>query len=66
MSELAHPLYYLSMIRDPLNELGTRDTAVIAIFLRNGKTLLGLREYVKGSPVWTSPGGRCDAGETIE
>jgi GT2 family glycosyltransferase/ADP-ribose pyrophosphatase YjhB (NUDIX family) len=33
-------------------------------FIRNeNKILMGLREYRKGSPVWTYPGGRSDVGE---
>jgi 8-oxo-dGTP diphosphatase len=39
-------------------------TAVVAVIVRDGKVLLGLREYVKGAPVWTCPGGKHEPGET--
>lgn len=37
-----------------------------ALIVRDGKILMGLREYRKGSPVWTFPGGRCEPGERLE
>lgn len=46
--------------------MGDQDTAVVAIILREGKILLGLREYATGNRVWTVPGGRCDKDETLE
>lgn len=40
------------------------------IFLKDGKVLLGLRNYktqqYKDGDFWTTPGGRCDEGEEIE
>jgi 8-oxo-dGTP diphosphatase len=40
------------------------------IFMRDGKVLLGLRNYktqqYKDGDFWTTPGGRCDEGEDIE
>jgi 8-oxo-dGTP diphosphatase len=40
------------------------------IFLKDGKVLLGLRNYktqqYKDGDFWTTPGGRCDEGEGIE
>ena len=40
------------------------------IFIRNGKILLGLRNYktqqYKDADFWTTPGGRCDEGEDVE
>lgn len=40
------------------------------IFLKEGKVLLGLRNYktqqYKDEDFWTTPGGRCDEGEEIE
>lgn len=40
------------------------------IFVRDGKVLLGLRNYktqqYKDGDFWTTPGGRCDEGEEIE
>jgi 8-oxo-dGTP pyrophosphatase MutT (NUDIX family) len=41
-----------------------------AVIVCDQKILLGLRNYTadkwKEISVWTTPGGRCDAGETIE
>lgn len=37
-----------------------------ALIVRDEKVLMGLREYQKGSPLWTFPGGRCDFGEKPE
>lgn len=46
-----------------------RDVAVACIFKEN-KLLIGLRNYTKDKwkdiSLWTVPGGRCDAGETLE
>jgi 8-oxo-dGTP diphosphatase len=39
-------------------------TAVVGVIVRDGKVLLGLREYVKSAPVWTCPGGKHEPGET--
>jgi 8-oxo-dGTP pyrophosphatase MutT (NUDIX family) len=40
------------------------------VFLRDGKVLLGLRNYTtqqyKDGDFWTTPGGRCDEREDIE
>jgi 8-oxo-dGTP pyrophosphatase MutT (NUDIX family) len=40
------------------------------IFMRDGKVLLGLRKYktqqYKNGDFWTTPGGRCDEGESVE
>lgn len=36
-----------------------------SVIVRDGKVLLGLREYHERS-VWISPGGRCDVGEEPE
>jgi len=40
------------------------------IFMRNGKVLLGLRNHktqqYKDGDFWTTPGGRCDEGESVE
>lgn len=35
----------------------------VALIVRDGKVLMGLREYEKGNPLWTLPGGRCEPGE---
>lgn len=37
-----------------------------ALIFRDGKVLMGLRNYEKTGPLWTFPGGRCDIGETPE
>lgn len=41
-----------------------------AVFIRDGRILLGMRNYTsevwKPISVWTTPGGRCDDGETVE
>ncbi len=40
------------------------------IFVRDGKVLLGLRNYeakhYRDGDFWTTPGGRCDEGESVE
>ena len=38
----------------------------MALIVRDGKILMGLREYEKGKPVWTFPGGRCEVNEETE
>lgn len=38
----------------------------VAIIAQNNKILMGLREYSKGNPLWTFPGGRCYLGEAPE
>ena len=38
---------------------------VAAFFIRGREILIGLRHYASG-PVWTTPGGRCDADEALE
>ncbi len=43
-----------------------RNINVVALIKRDDKILMGLREYKKGMPLWTFPGGRCEGGETIE
>ena len=53
-----------------LNEIGNELKCPIAIIMRDGKILTGLRNYRKDKwkeiSVWTIPGGRCDKGETIK
>jgi 8-oxo-dGTP diphosphatase len=52
-----------------LNEIGNEFKCPIAIMMRDGKVLLGYRNYTKDKwkeiSVWTVPGGRCDKGETL-
>jgi ADP-ribose pyrophosphatase YjhB (NUDIX family) len=54
-----------------LQKIGNIQTCTSAVIVRNASILLGLRNYNKAKewktvPVWTTPGGRCDLGETIE
>lgn len=52
-----------------LNEMGNEFKCPIAIMIRDGKILTGYRHYAdkwKNMSVWTVPGGRCDAGETLK
>lgn len=53
-----------------LNEMGDELKCPIAIMMRDGKILTGYRHYTKDKwkkiSVWTVPGGRCDAGETLK
>jgi len=59
---------------DVLNKIGDTKTCTSAIIIKNGKILLGLRNYTKENTnhewktisVWTTPGGRCDEGEKIK
>lgn len=57
------------MLQDKLNEPGNEKKCPIAVIERRGKVLTGLRNYTKDKwkdiSVWTIPGGRCDAGETL-
>ena len=53
-----------------LKHKGDVHTCTSAVILRDGKILLGLRHYTqrewKTISVWTTPGGRCDEGESLE
>lgn len=53
-----------------LTKSGNELTCPIAVFIKDKKILLGLRNYTpdkwKTVSVWTVPGGRCDPGETVE
>lgn len=49
-----------------LQEQMTDTDAVVALIAKDGKVLMGLREYKKDAPVWTYPGGRGEPGETVE
>ncbi len=52
-----------------LEQEGKPTDAVAAFFIRDGRLLIGLRNYTKGTwkdiSVWTAPAGRCDEGETL-
>lgn len=58
------------MLEEKLSEMGTDKKCPIAVMVRDGKVLTGQRNYTKDKwkdiSVWTIPGGRCDAGETLE
>lgn len=55
---------------DELKKIGDKHTCTSAVIIKDNKILLGLRHYTpdkwKNISVWTTPGGRCDEGETIE
>ncbi len=57
-------------MEEKLKEIGTDKNCPIAIMMRDGKMLMGYRNYTpdkwKKISVWTVPGGRCDSGESIE
>ena len=58
------------MLEEMLIEIGTDKKCPVAVMVRDGKVLAGLRNYTKDKwkeiSVWTLPGGRCDAHETLE
>lgn len=55
---------------DKLSQLGNESICPVAILIKDGKILCGLRHYKadkwKEISVWTCPGGKCDEGEIIE
>ena len=58
------------MPQTQLKRIGNPTICPAAAIIRNGCILLGFRNYTpdkwKTISVWTSPGGRCDEGETVE
>ncbi|MGC9611035.1 MAG: NUDIX hydrolase [Minisyncoccia bacterium] len=60
----------METLQQKLQEIGRKNLAAVAVFEKNGKMLCGLRHYTPDKwqtvSVWTTPGGRCDPGETIE
>lgn len=52
-----------------LNEIGNEFKCPVAIIVKEGRILTGHRHYTKDKwkeiSVWTIPGGRCDANETL-
>ena len=58
------------LLQEKLNEIGTSKICPTALIFKDNKILLGLRHYTpdkyKTISVWTTPGGRCDDGETVE
>ncbi len=57
-------------MEEKLKEIGGVKKCPVAILIRDGKILFGLRNYTKDKwkdvSVWTIPGGRCEEGETLE
>lgn len=47
-------------------EISNDSLCVAALIKRDNTILMGLREYEKGKPVWTLPGGRCDKEESLK
>jgi len=49
---------------------GTPSVCVAACIIRDARLLIGLRHYTpdkwKKVSMWTTPGGRCETGETVE
>lgn len=58
------------LLQDHLEKITNTTTCPCAIIIKDKKILLGLRNYTpdkwKAISVWTTPGGRCDVGETLE
>ncbi len=58
------------MLKDELSKTGNPSLCPVAVIIRDGKILQGMRNYTpdkwKQISVWTTPGGRCDEGETLE
>ena len=55
-----------SNLQTQLAQQSSKGTAAIAIIIRDGRILLGLREYENAPTVWTAPGGSVDGSETLE
>lgn len=55
---------------DTIKNIGSTTSCPVAVMVRDNKLLLGLRNYTpdkwKDVSVWTTPGGRCDEGESLE
>jgi 8-oxo-dGTP pyrophosphatase MutT (NUDIX family) len=60
----------MEILLEKLKETGNEKICPVAFFVKNGKTLIGLRNYTpdkyKEISVWTLPGGRCEKNEKIE
>lgn len=58
------------MLNESLSKITSSLHCPGAVIIRDGKILIGLRNYTadkwKNISVWTLPGGRCDLNETIE
>ncbi len=57
-------------LEEKLSEIGNDKICPMAVIVRKGKFLIGLRNYTadkwKNISVWTAPGGRCEEDEIIE
>ncbi|MBI2617922.1 NUDIX hydrolase [Candidatus Kaiserbacteria bacterium] len=57
-------------MQERLRSIGGTKTCPVAVVVRDGRVLMGLRHYTpdkwKKISVWTCPGGRCDEGESVE
>ncbi len=57
-------------MNDILRSVPNTDTCTSALIIKDGKILLGFRNYSTnvwtGGPTWTTPGGRCEGNETLE
>jgi ADP-ribose pyrophosphatase YjhB (NUDIX family) len=57
-------------MNEALNKIGDPTMCPVVAIIRDGKFITGMRNYTpdkwKTISVWTVPGGRCDAGETLE
>ena len=55
---------------DILQQIADPSLCTAGAIVKDGKILLGMRNYTpdkwKDISVWTTPGGRCDEGETVE
>lgn len=53
-----------------LSKIGKKEDCPVALLIKNGRILIGLRNYTpdkyKQISVWTFPGGRCEKEEIIE
>ncbi|MBI3632192.1 MAG: NUDIX hydrolase [Candidatus Vogelbacteria bacterium] len=57
------------MPKQKLVTIGNENICPVAVIIRGGKILLGLRHYTKDKwkliSVWTTPGGRCNTNESL-
>jgi ADP-ribose pyrophosphatase YjhB (NUDIX family) len=57
-------------MQEQLSKIGHELLCATAIIIRDGKILMGYRNYTpdkyKQISVWTTPGGRCNPGEKVE
>jgi len=67
---MANLIREVSILKKELKRIGDAHTCSSAVIIRDGKILLGLRHYTPDKwrtiSVWTTPGGRCETGETLE